>query len=175
MPDWVDSSVAGWIATETAAMDDVWGADAERSALAFVHIPPHAIEAVQRRLNRTESPGLNADELGRGSTQATEKSASAGKDGPFWDALNKHVRNLRAVVSGHDHGNEWCAKEPEKGVTFCFDKHSGYGGYNSPGWGRGVRSFEFKHQHDYQVVETYIRMEDGQIKNRAVLHSEDEG
>jgi hypothetical protein len=42
-----------------------------------------------------------ADELGRGSTQATEDPSSAGKDGAFWDALNTHVKNLHAVISGH--------------------------------------------------------------------------
>lgn len=40
MPDWVDSSVAEWIESETKRMDTVWGQSEQRSALAFVHIPP---------------------------------------------------------------------------------------------------------------------------------------
>ena len=89
-----------------------------------------------------------ADQLGQGSTQATEDPSSTGNDQPFWDALNAHVKNLHAIISGHgkylafsfcpsllqvpmtmyyaDHGNEWCAREPSKDVVFCFDKHSGY-------------------------------------------------
>lgn len=83
-----------------------------------------------------------ADELGSGSSQATEDPSSLGNDQPFWDALNANIVNLHAVISGHgkyhtslslkltyfhtvDHGNEWCAREPSKDVIFCFDKHSG--------------------------------------------------
>jgi hypothetical protein len=113
-------------------------------------------------LSETKNPGLNGrrllirctkyivnifldDVLAQGSTQATADISSAGKDQPFWDALNTNVKNLRAVISGHgtlynkatrslplgrnyfsDHGNEWCAREPTKNVIFCFDKHSGY-------------------------------------------------
>lgn len=40
LPDWVDSSVAEWIASETKEMDRVWGPGDNRAALAFVHIPP---------------------------------------------------------------------------------------------------------------------------------------
>lgn len=39
-----------------------------------------------------------ADILGPGTIQ---DSANGGKDQPFWNALNTHVKNLRAVVSGH--------------------------------------------------------------------------
>lgn len=42
-----------------------------------------------------------ADLLGSGSTQATTDSADNGKDQAFWDALNSHVQNLHAVISGH--------------------------------------------------------------------------
>jgi len=145
LPDWVDSSVAKWIKDETAAMKVAWdlAESRERGALAFVHIPPHAIEGVQKTLNAARNPGLNADTLGQGSTQASNDPSSTGKDQPFWDALNANVKNLHAVISGHDHGNEWCARESSKDVVFCFDKHSGYGGYNSPGWGHGVRNIVF--------------------------------
>lgn len=44
---------------------------------------------------------LPDDLLGEGSTQATSDSANDGKDQAFWDALNTHVKNLHAVVSGH--------------------------------------------------------------------------
>lgn len=94
------------------------------------------------------------DELGEGSTQASEDATSEGKDKPFWDALNAEVKSLHGVISGHgtyrsmssppvipslshvfahylsfvddaDHGNEWCKRDPAKDIIFCFDKHSG--------------------------------------------------
>ena len=83
VPDWVDASVADWIKDETSAMDAAWGpadGDHKRGALAFVHIPPcgllvffaiyicthvnilrHAIQAVQKTLDRTRNPGLNGE------------------------------------------------------------------------------------------------------------------
>ncbi len=49
--------------------------------------------------------GLNAynteDTLGQGSTQATTQDSDAGKDEPFWNALNRYIKNLHAVISGH--------------------------------------------------------------------------
>jgi len=143
-----------------------------RSAIAFVHIPPHAIEAVQKTLNGTQDPGLNDDTLAEGSTQATTDPSSLGDDQPFWDSLNANVHNLRAMISGHDHGNEWCAREPTKNLIFCFDKHSGYGGYSNPGWGHGVRNIIFTSSDPRAGVETWIRLEDGEVRARVVL---DEG
>ncbi|KIJ63787.1 hypothetical protein HYDPIDRAFT_133633 [Hydnomerulius pinastri MD-312] len=168
MPDWVDPSVAKWMEEEVAMMNLLWGPAERRSALAFVHIPPNAIQAVSETLNSTLNPGLNADELGQGSTQASGPGEQ-GNDSVFWDALNSHITNLHAVVSGHDHGNEWCAREPTKDVIFCFDKHSGYGGYDSPDWGRGVRTFIFSSTDPTHGVETYIKLEDGTVRDRVVL------
>ncbi|KAF9224759.1 Metallo-dependent phosphatase [Gyrodon lividus] len=169
MPDWVDSTVAEWIASETEMMNTAWGPSDRRSAVAFVHIPPHAIQAVQENLDSSINPGLNADKLGQGSTQASGDPASLGKDNAFWHSLNSHVRNLRAVISGHDHGDEWCAREPTYNVIFCFDKHSGYGGYSSPGWGRGVRSLLFRSAMPDEGIESYIMLENGTTHARVVL------
>jgi hypothetical protein len=47
-----------------------------------------------------------ADHMGEGSAQATVDPSSAGKDDPFWNALNKYVKNLRAIISGH--GESFC-------------------------------------------------------------------
>ncbi|KAG2750503.1 Metallo-dependent phosphatase [Suillus brevipes Sb2] len=171
LPDWVDATVAEWIKNETAAMEAGWDSveKRERGALAFVHIPPHAIESVQKTLNTTVSPGLNADTLAQGSTQATADPSSAGNDQLFWDALNANIKNLHAVISGHDHGNEWCAREPSKDVIFCFDKHSGYGGYSSPGWGYGVRNIVFTSADPASGLETWILLEGGQTRARVIL------
>ncbi|GJE86758.1 metallo-dependent phosphatase [Phanerochaete sordida] len=170
LPDFVQASVASWIEQETSLMDEYWGpADKTRGALAFVHIPPHAVQAVWETLNSTVNPGLNADSLGVGSTQASGTPANAGKDQPFWDALNANVKNLHAVISGHDHGDEWCAREPTKDVIFCFDKHSGYGGYSSDGWGHGVRNIVFSTPDPSVGPETWIRLEEGETRARITL------
>ncbi|PCH45020.1 Metallo-dependent phosphatase [Wolfiporia cocos MD-104 SS10] len=172
VPDWVDDSVAGWIEREIAAMDAAWGpADDTRAALAFVHIPPHAIQALQPGLNSTRDPGLNADVLGSGSTQATTNPANIGKDQPFWESLNKNVKNLHAVFSGHDHGNEWCVREPTMDVIFCFSKHSGYGGYSDSWWGHGVRNIVFPSPRPTDALDTWIRFENGTIQARVTLDS----
>ncbi|PIL27353.1 hypothetical protein GSI_10500 [Ganoderma sinense ZZ0214-1] len=173
LPDWVDENVATWINLTVAAMDSGWGpADKMgRGSLAFVHIPPHVVQDLQTNLNSTQDPGLNADELGSGSTQATTLSQDAGKDDPFWTALNAQVKNLHGVISGHDHGNEWCKREPTKNVIFCFDKHSGYGGYSSAGWGHGVRNIVFRSPDPSVGPETWIKMEDGETHARIIMDS----
>ncbi|KAF8877188.1 hypothetical protein BD779DRAFT_1558550 [Infundibulicybe gibba] len=117
-----------------------WGPMSDRGALAFVHIPP--------KLDPTRNPGLNADSLGSGS----------------------HVKNIHAVISGHDHGNEWCIREQVKDVIFCFDKHSGYGGYDGVGWGHGVRNIQFSSANPQAGPETWIRLEDGETRARITLN-----
>jgi hypothetical protein len=61
------------------------------------------------------------------------------KDLAWWNAVVENVPNIRATVHGHDHGNEWCARDPESSIILCFNKRTGYGGYDGPGWGHGVR------------------------------------
>ncbi|KAL0571027.1 hypothetical protein V5O48_010934 [Marasmius crinis-equi] len=102
VPDWVDESVAGWVANETEMMNAVWGPAEQRGALAFVHIPPHVATGLQTQLDSAKNPGLNVDELdGIGSVQATFTPGNPGKDDAFWNALNDNVKNLHAVISGH--------------------------------------------------------------------------
>ncbi|KAF8579654.1 Metallo-dependent phosphatase [Ramaria rubella] len=164
LPDWVDASVADWIASETEVMDKAWGPPENRAALAFVHIPPNVVQNLSETLNNTLDPGLNADEpLSIGSTQSTFNTTlyGTGNDKPFWDSVNANIKNLHAIVSGHDHGNEWCTRDPGKNVIFCFDKHAGYGGYDSPDWGHGVRDFVFYADNITGGVDTWIRLEDG--------------
>ncbi|KAJ3761146.1 Metallo-dependent phosphatase-like protein [Lentinula raphanica] len=169
VPDWVDESVATWIENESNAMNDAWGPPENRAALAFVHIPPHLIQGLQAELNSTKEPGLNADSLGSGSTQSTTDEANLGKDDAFWNSLNANVKNLHAVISGHDHGNEWCIREPSKDVIFCFDKHAGYGGYGEPSWGYGVRNLVFSSTDPNAGVQTWIRLEDGDTRATITL------
>ncbi|KAJ3571996.1 hypothetical protein NP233_g3383 [Leucocoprinus birnbaumii] len=162
--DFVDPSVAGWMASEVQAMEKAWGPGTTRSSLAFVHIPPHYITAVQTTITPQKNPADILD--GIGSVQATFDPAFAGKDAPFWDAVKQNLKNLVAVISGHDHGNEWCAREPTKNVTFCFDKHSGYGGYGQPEWGYGVRNILFHSPPGGGLAkaESWIRLEEGETR-----------
>lgn len=162
VPDWVDASVATWVVDQTAKMEAEWGPASERGALAFMHIPPNAIRALQATVNPTKNPGQNADKLGNGSVQGTG-------DAPFWDTLTSKIPNLHAIVSGHDHGNEWCARQAAKNAVFCFNKHSGYGGYGGAGWGKGVRNFVFKSPDPKVPVDTWIRLEAGEVRARVTL------
>ncbi|KDQ08899.1 hypothetical protein BOTBODRAFT_59103 [Botryobasidium botryosum FD-172 SS1] len=170
LPDWVDESVAQWIESETAVMEKAWGPAENRAAMVFVHIPPHVMESLQKTLNSAKEPGLNADPLGVGSTQSSE-STSGGQDLdlPFWNTVNSKIKNLLAVVSGHDHGNEWCKRDPAKDVVLCFDKHSGYGGYSKGGWGYGTRTFQFSLKTLKSSVTSWVRMEDGSKKDQVTL------
>lgn len=82
-------------------MDSAWGpAVSTRQSLAFVHIPPHAIEAVSETLNNNTNPGLDDDEISAGYSQASSPS-TMGKDAVWWNTLTSQVKNLRAIVSGH--------------------------------------------------------------------------
>jgi len=111
---------------------------------------------------------LNADSLGSGSTQATTTPASAGKELAWWHAVRDHIKNLHCITHGHDHGNEWCARDPSTSIILCFNKHTGYGGYSSPGWGYGVRTFDFTlGQED---VYTFIRMQNGSTHAEVILN-----
>ncbi|KAF7761688.1 hypothetical protein Agabi119p4_9680 [Agaricus bisporus var. burnettii] len=85
-------------------MDEVWGPGEQRSALAFVHIPPHVMQPVQKTITPEKNPGLNADVLGTGSSQSTSSTSPPAQDTPFWDSANKNIKNTVAFISGHDHG-----------------------------------------------------------------------
>src|SRR5689334_13148138 len=34
-----------------------------------------------------------------------------------------------ALLAGHDHGNDWCCRK--QGISLCWGRHSGYGGYGT--------------------------------------------
>ncbi|KAF9510289.1 hypothetical protein BS47DRAFT_1348214 [Hydnum rufescens UP504] len=169
LPDWVDESVAPWIQQESAAMDSAWGSATEtgRQALVFAHIPPSTMRKLQQSLNSSKEPGLNADQLGSGSTQGSNNPTSVGKELAWWYAVRDYIKNIHATVHGHAHGNEWCARDPSTSIILCFNKHTGYGGYSSPDWGHGVRTFDFKLGEE--SAHTYIRMQNGSTHAEVVL------
>lgn len=64
--------------------------------------------------------------------------------------------NIKYAFAGHDHGNDWCCEED--GVSFCFARHTGYGGYGD--WDRGARMIEVDEE---GRVKTWVRLEDGSV------------
>lgn len=171
LEDWVDESVGEWIKKETALMSALWGPAENRAAVGFVHIAPHVAQTLQADLDNERNPGLNDDFLGQGSVQDSNNlNPIPGEraDTPFWNSLNGNIKNLRAIISGHAHGNEWCARDQDKDVIFCFNKHSGYGGYDR-GWGQGVRNLVFQSPDPKEGIKTWIRFENGTTRAEVVL------
>lgn len=56
------------------------------------------------------------------------------------------------------------------GLSFCFNRHSGFGGYSN--WKRGARQIIIEEGNlDKREVETWIRLEDGSISGHVTLNS----
>ena len=97
-----------------------------------------------------------------------------GQDLPFLNAITKGKAGksrLHAIVSGHDHGNDWCAPSnvttaAAQVLPLCFGKHSGFGGYDYDPWNHGARIFEFDLDSVDKSVRTYIRMLTGETVSR---------
>lgn len=53
------------------------------------------------------------------------------------------------------------------GVSFCFNRHTGYGGYGD--WARGGRKIIVEEGRN--DVETWIRLEDGTVSGHVTLNS----
>jgi len=54
-------------------------------------------------------------------------------------------------------------------ITFFSSRNGRYGGYGQPGWGYGVRNLMF-HTPDLNAgVETWIRLQGGEIRARVIL------
>jgi hypothetical protein len=56
------------------------------------------------------------------------------------------------------------------GVSFCFNRHSGFGGYSH--WKRGARIIKIQEGKLWKnEVETWIRLEDSSISGRVTLNA----
>lgn len=169
-PDWVDVSVVDWFTSTKVDLALKYGTI---PSIAFVHIPIRAFLAFQEGgVSPTQSPGINDDDPL--APQANEANYS-GEDVPFMEAL-LNTPGLIAIFSGHDHGDDWCAKWDTKlpgmnltgnGLDLCFGRHSGYGGYGT--WTRGSRQVLFD-EVDLQQLRTWIRLEDGEVSGSVVLN-----
>ena len=150
-------------------------------SLVFVHIPVHATWTFQdTKLDPNTSPGINEDKIGH---QAMTTDPDGNRyynklDTPFMQSLAA-TKGLIAVVSGHDHGNDWCMKwgdlagnEPPtgNGINLCFGRHTGYGGYSD--WTRGARQIVVHEDtlNGKRADETWIRLENGKISGHVMLN-----
>ncbi|KAH0137812.1 Metallo-dependent phosphatase, partial [Aureobasidium melanogenum] len=179
-PNWVSQSVVDWFTETRSLLEKKHGHIVP--SVAFVHIPVNAMAAFQAiGVNANREPGINDDNplaqqgsaSGQGEVSGTTFTYN-GQDIPFMQAL-LDTKGLKAVFSGHDHGDDWCFRWDSKlkgmnltgnGLDLCFSRHSGYGGYGS--WTRGSRQVVLKK--DQEDVETWVRLEDGSISGRVTLN-----
>lgn len=192
-PNWVDASVVSWFRNTSATLNTTYGGASapQIPSLAFVHIPTNASQALQSTYpgqNNMTEPGINDDYILAGQAQGWNpdgtsanpgsSSAYGGQDVPFMQAL-VDTPGLLAVFSGHDHGNDWCWRWEGQlpgmsvvgnGIDLCFGRHTGYGGYGT--WTRGSRQILLSEELLKQdVVETWVRLETGEISGSVVLNS----
>jgi hypothetical protein len=187
IPNWVAPETARWFRAEANALRGRYGG--VLPSLAFVHIPPAAFLAAQRKgIDPAVFPGVNED-------VPVAVQGTGTEDGEFMDALREEGRlgGLHSVYVGHDHGNAWCAlwrssngiegpgeegAAGRSGPLLCFGKHTGYGGYGD--WNRGSRIVQLRFVDEYgegnfsgpggMEVETWVRMEGGQVVTRVALN-----
>lgn len=170
LPNWVDPAVVAWFTTTSARLRERY--HAVIPSVAFVHIPVSAMRAFQARgggVGNTTEPGVDDDK-----PLAAQGNGDGGQDEVFMEALVR-TEGLRAVFSGHDHGDSWCMRWEGRlagtnvsgnGLDLCFGQRSGYGGYGR--WIRGSRQVLLRE--GTGAVETWVRMEDGSVSGRVVLN-----
>lgn len=179
-PNWVAQSVVDWFTETRSALEKEHNRVVP--SVAFVHIPVNAMAAFQAQgVDTHREPGINDDnplaQQGSASGQGDVSGAVFtynGQDIPFMQAL-LDTKGLKAVFSGHDHGDDWCFRWDSKlkgmnltgnGLDLCFDRRSGYGGYGS--WTRGSRQVVLRKGKD--DVQTWVRLEDGSISGKVTLN-----
>ncbi|KAM0754236.1 Metallo-dependent phosphatase [Meredithblackwellia eburnea MCA 4105] len=174
--DWVDEKIAEWIRSTTHRLRRQYRSRLPPS-IAFVHLTPYPVNQIQSSIvtPNPDYPGLNDDVPS--DYQGTNHREIVRPDEAFWRALTVELGRegeggLVALVVGHNHGNNWCAKSEEVPHTICFARHTGYGGYGSRE--RGSRVFEFAKGEAREGggglgVKTWMRMEDHEVANMTVL------
>lgn len=161
-PNWVGAETAQWFRDTQRALQSVYGV---LPSLAFVHIPPHVyLDAQDYDVDPSLFPGVNDDV-----PVAIEGAGT--EDADFVSAL-LDTKGLHSIYVGHDHGNAWCTTWPRSPAApfLCFSKHSGYGGYGD--WNRGARVIQMSFGStlaDFEV-ETWVRMENGDVVTRVGLN-----
>ncbi|KEF57779.1 uncharacterized protein A1O9_05699 [Exophiala aquamarina CBS 119918] len=157
LPGVVDPTVTKWFVRTSRNLRRQHRGESIPS-LVFVHIPLNAMRQFQEAgVDEHRQPGINDD----------VPLASQTGDEEFLNALSEE--GVAAVFSGHDHGNDWCmsTKTANKQPLFaCFGRHTGYGGYGR--WMRGSRQILLTSDGE---IETWIRLEDGDVSGRVSLNS----
>jgi len=188
-PDWVTAPVVSWYRSTMASFTKR-NNGVPIPSIAFVHIPIYAMAAFQAQgVSATREPGINDDNPLATQGQWTpngdgDGSVYNGQDVGFMSALLDAAQEhgLRAVFSGHDHGDSWCmpwtaaltdslpnvtdGMKGKQGPKLCFGQHTGYGGYGN--WIRGSRQVKIRDGED--GVETWVRFEDGSVNGGVVLN-----
>ncbi|KAF2030577.1 Metallo-dependent phosphatase [Setomelanomma holmii] len=174
---YVDDRVASWFQNTR----DQFNAQNGRviPSLAFVHIPVQATRAFQKfgGFGESTTPGLNTEYIGH-EDDCPGSDCYNHRDDKFMKALVE-TQGLMAVFSGHDHGIDWCMKWNKdlptspangNGVHFCFNRHSGFGGYSN--WKRGARQIMVEEwKLGKNELDTWIRLEDGSVSGRVTLNA----
>jgi hypothetical protein len=122
-----------------------------------------------RGVDGRTAPGINDDD------PLAPQDARPGE--PFMAAL-RGAAGLRAVFSGHDHGNDWCGRwdggggdddDDDSAPFLCFGRHTGYGGYGR--WTRGSRQVRLDERALARGIRTWNRLEDGSVSGAVVLNA----
>ncbi|KAJ3111845.1 hypothetical protein HDU96_005297 [Phlyctochytrium bullatum] len=154
-PNWVHADQVAWFRNQSAEIYERYG---PVPSLAFFHIPLMA--TAQNNVRK------DFDQVCKGYHDEPGLIAVQDGDEGFGAALANSPTPILAAFSGHDHGTGWCCPGPKGSVwekiTFCQNKHSGYGGYSRHGWTKGARVIEL----DFPNItswSTWIRLEDKSV------------
>ncbi|KDN52541.1 hypothetical protein K437DRAFT_186642 [Tilletiaria anomala UBC 951] len=193
IPDWIDQSVAKWVHSQVDGMQTAW--TSVPPSLVFVHIPPHASAETQQTEPYSLQVGGVTDETPQNYTTENRKYPGLNDDSGFEGQggespynytgqdlvalisfLQSAAGNARvhAIVSGHQHGNDWCAPSnlqtrQKQIVPVCFAKHSGFGGYDYDNWNHGSRIFLFSLKDVGNSMQTYIRFLTGEVRYKTTV------
>lgn len=158
-----------WLSEQSAALEARYG---PLPGALYAHVPLQEFADVEPRPGNPSCEGISDDRV-------TPLQAGA----HLFPLLSK--MHIGWVFSGHNHGNDWCCrvrvasvdanapqpplKQPD--VQLCYGRHSGYGGYSTPGVHlRGARVFEIHPaiakrfllgQASDEGMESWVRLEDG--------------
>lgn len=169
-PEGLDADQLQWLSEESASLEAKYG---PLPGALYAHIPLQEYAHVD--------PGPGSETC---SGVADDKVMPLHNGLRLFPLLDK--MHVSWVFSGHNHGNDWCCrvsvtsspvsggqrpslKQPD--VQLCYGRHSGYGGYSSPGIHlRGARVFEIHPamargfllgQASDDGSESWVRLEDG--------------
>ena len=150
-------------------------------SLAFVHIPTTLLSTFTHNATNTNTTHPGPSPIHEPGFADEPYFIPQSDDLAFVDALLS-VKGMRAVFSGHQHGNDWCmgtrkresvaggesgTHKQQDPFFACFGRHTGYGGYGS--WERGAWVVSVGLDGE-GGIETWIRLERGGVSGHVVLN-----